>query len=107
MLVSVSIRSETPGTLRLLDATPQVIRARLLPEEVGDFDREFRQAMADATENLDLTEVLALLLRWQRVAQSSGDAQAHRRMLDHSNRLTGGGSIPTEPWSQTKARLGT
>jgi hypothetical protein len=29
---------------------PAAIRAALLPEEIGDFDREYRQVMAEATE---------------------------------------------------------
>ena len=86
--------------------TPGKIRAALLPEEAGDFDVEYRRAMAEATESLDLTGVLALLERWRRVALSSRDHTAHRRMLDHAQRLSAGGDVPTEPWSETKARLG-
>jgi hypothetical protein len=55
---------------------PRFIRGLLLPEEAGDFDREFRAAMAQATETLDLTGVLQLLERWRRAAESSRDAQA-------------------------------
>jgi hypothetical protein len=107
MVSGVPTPSAAPGPRPLLDASPQVIRAGLLPEEAGDFDREFRQAMADATETLDLTDVLALLQRWERVARSSSrDERGHRRMLQHADRLTAGGDIATEPWTQTKARLG-
>jgi hypothetical protein len=95
-----------PGQEPPTNATPRTIRASLLPEEAGDFDREFRQAMAEATETLDLNGVLALLERWQRVARSARDPQAHRRMLDHADRLASGAEIPTEPWHETKARLG-
>ena len=84
---------------------PRTIRASLLPEEVGDFDREYRHAMADATETLDLTGVRDLLTRWQRVAWSSRDAEAHRRMLAHAAALRAGDDVPTEPWDQLKARL--
>jgi hypothetical protein len=86
--------------------TPKAIRAALLLEDVGDFDREFRDAMAEATETLDLTVVLDLLRRWRVVAWSSQDPQAHRRMLENADRLNAGEDIPTEPWSVTKARLG-
>jgi len=61
--------------------------------------------MADATETLDLTGVLALLQRWQRVARSSQDAAAHRRMLERAERLNAGQDVATESWQHTKARL--
>lgn len=78
----------------------------MLPEEAGDFDREYRQVMREAMETLDLTPVLEMLERWSRVARLSRDPEAHRRMLDHAERLQRGEDIPTEPWSVTKARLG-
>src|ERR1700735_5577227 len=84
---------------------PRSIRGVLLPEEAGDFDREYRAAMAQATESLELTGVLQLLERWRRVAESSRDTQAHRRML-HNADLLGRASIAdkvtTEPWSVTR-----
>jgi hypothetical protein len=46
------------------DKTPRAIRAALLPEEIGDFDREFRAVMAEATETLDLTIVTSFVERW-------------------------------------------
>jgi hypothetical protein len=86
--------------------SPAAIRAVLLPEEAGDFDREYRQVMREATESLDLTPVLEMLERWRRVAILSQDAERHRRMLDHAERLQRGKDLSTEPWSVTKARLG-
>jgi hypothetical protein len=88
---------------------PRSIRGLLLPEEAGDFGREFRAAMAQATETLDLTGVLQLLERWRRVAESSRDARAHRRMLERADQL--GRADPAEPvsteaWSVTRSRLG-
>jgi len=65
--------------------------------------------MAQATETLDLTGVLQLLERWQRVAESSRDVRAHRRMLERADRLGRGdsaGEVSTEAWSVTRARLG-
>ena len=49
-------------------ASPRAIRAELLPEETGDFDREYRQVMREAMETLDLTPVLEMLERWRLVA---------------------------------------
>lgn len=62
--------------------------------------------MSEATESLDLTGVMAVLRRWQRVAWSSRDEGAHRRMLERVDHMVGGTPVPTEPWAQTKARLG-
>jgi hypothetical protein len=88
---------------------PRSIRDVLLPEEAGDFDREFRAAMALATESLDLTGVLQLLERWRRVAESSRDARGHRRMLHNADLLghpSTADEVTTEPWSVTRSRLG-
>jgi hypothetical protein len=88
---------------------PRSIRDVLLPEEAGDFDREYRAAMAQATESLELTGVLQLLERWRRVAESSRDAQAHRRMLRNADlfgRADSVSEVTTEPWSVTRSRLG-
>jgi Family of unknown function (DUF6247) len=88
---------------------PRSIRRVLLPEEAGDFDREFRAAMAQATETLDLTGVLQVLERWRRIAESSRDERAHRRMLANADRLSrddGADEVETEPWSVTRHRLG-
>lgn len=94
------------GEPREEDLALRSIRDALLPEEVGDFDREFRQVMLDATETLDLTELLAFTRRWRRIARSSLDARAHRRMLEQADALHSGAEMATEPWSTTKARLG-
>lgn len=75
-------------------------------EEVGRFDQEYRRAMADAVETLDLTEVLATLRRWRQIAGLSRDVQAHRTMLEHVDRLNAGDHVPTTPGSEAKHHLG-
>jgi hypothetical protein len=88
---------------------PRSIRGALLPEEAGDFDREYRAGMAQATETLDLTGVLQLLERWRRIAESSRDVRAHRRMLDRADQLSRentAGEVSTEAWCVTRTRLG-
>jgi hypothetical protein len=88
-------------------SSPREIRAALVAEEAGHFDREYRQAMADAAESLDLSGVLAMLERWRRVAWSTrDDPEAHRRMLDNAGRLSAGESLATVPWHQVKTQLG-
>jgi Family of unknown function (DUF6247) len=95
-----------PLSLLTASAAPAAIRAGLLAEEIGDFDREYRQVMADATETLDLRPVLEMLERWRRVVVSSHDPQAHRRMLAAADRLRRGKELPTESWEQTRQRFG-
>ncbi len=87
-------------------STPREIRAALIGEEIAHFDREYRQAMTDAAESLDLSGVVSMLKRWQRVAWSTqDDPEAHRQMLACADELNAGGDVTTEPWQQTKARL--
>ena len=91
----------------VLVSTPREIRAAPVGEEVGHFDREYRQAMADAAESLDLSGVLAVLERWRRVAWSTrDDPDAHHMMLQNAARLTAGEDVATVQWEQARARLG-
>jgi len=45
---------------------------------------------AYSLQNVASARVLQLLERWRRVAESSRDARAHRRMLEHADRLSQG-----------------
>jgi len=83
---------------------PRAIRAGLLPEEAGDFDREFRAAMSAATETLDLTGVLDLLERWRRVARSSRDERAHRRQAAAPCTPCGHGTTTARPLTLPSCR---
>jgi hypothetical protein len=60
----------TPGPPRsgpsFSDATPAEVRAALIPEEAAEFDQQWREVMAGATETLDLSEALATLESWRR-----------------------------------------
>src|ERR1700761_5504424 len=88
-------------------STPREVRAALRGQEVADFDREYRRTMADAAESLDLSGVVSMLQRWQRVAWSTqDDPDAHRHMLVSADKLRAGDHVATESWQQTKARLG-
>ena len=88
------------------EKTPKAVRAGLLPEDVPEFDREFRLAMAEATETFDLATVTACLERWWRVAWSSADPAGHRRMGERADQLLRGEGLPTTSWEQMKAQLG-
>ena len=99
--------SSSGGEQPVAASTPREIRAALRGQEVADFDREYRRTMADAAESLDLSGVVSMLRRWQRVAWSTqDDLDAHRHMLASVVKLGAGGGVVTESWQQTKARLG-
>jgi hypothetical protein len=87
-------------------SSPREIRAALFGEEVGHFDREYRQVMADAAESLDLSRMLEMLERRRRVAWSSSDPDAHHTMLENAARLNAGKASPRCRASRVKARLG-
>lgn len=70
---------------------PRDIRVALLPEEAGQFDSEWRAAMARAAERLDLTEVYEVLERWRSIAEmTAADPEAQRRMLRRADQILAG-----------------
>jgi hypothetical protein len=86
-----------------------VVRGALIPEEAAEFDRQWREVMARATESLDLAEVFQTLDSWRRVARltAAQGAEAHRAMYRRAaERLTGDDIRSDEPLATTKARLG-
>lgn len=93
-------------TLERIGRSPKEIRAALLPEDVGAFDRGFRRVMDDAKEHLDFTRVNEFLEGWWWVAVSSQDPEAHRYMLDVADRAQRGEAVSATPWSELKSELG-
>lgn len=98
------------GRAPFADGSPAQVRAALIPEDVAPFDRQWLEGMAKATEHLDLTEVLATLDLWRRVAwlTTANGPDGYRRMLaqaDHTLR-TGERPAGSVPWHQLKAELG-
>lgn len=109
--MSAAVAGPPPDPQRppFADASPAQVRAALIPEEATEFDQQWRQVMTIATDTLDLTEVLATLESWRRIAwmTTANGPDAHRRMYRRAAaRLTGQDISPDEPLSQTKARLG-
>jgi hypothetical protein len=101
------VPAASDGDRPLSAIAPRNIRAALIGSEVADFDSEYRRVMAEAAESLDLSPVLSMLIRWQRVALSARDnLDAHRHMLAAAARLNAGDAVATESWQQTRARLG-
>ncbi len=101
-------RHSHPGR-SFVDASPAEVRAALIPEEAAEFDQQWREVMARATETLDLSEVLETLDSWRRVARLTASAgpDPHRAMYRRAAARLAGDDIPTdEPFARTKARLG-
>jgi hypothetical protein len=91
------------------DASPAEVRSALIPEEAEEFDLQWRAVMAEATETLDLSEVLETLEFWRRVARltTAAGAEAHREMYRRAAAKLTGEDIPAdEPLPRVKARLG-
>lgn len=78
------------------ETTPVAIRDALIDEERVEFERAYREALAEAAETLDLTSVLDVLRNYHRIAwltQRQGP-QAHRRMLDKAAEILRTGQNP-------------
>jgi acyl-CoA reductase-like NAD-dependent aldehyde dehydrogenase len=92
------------------DASPAQVRAALTPEDMAEFDRQWREVMARATRELDLTEVLDTLEAWRRTAwvtTAAGHDRYRAIMRDAEHRLQTGERPPgAVSWSQLKVDLG-
>jgi hypothetical protein len=81
----------------------------LLPEERGDFERAYQNALRIAGETLSLDRVFAVLENWRRIArQTLADPAAHRRMLQQAARTIRTWEPPegAVSWTALKAELG-
>jgi hypothetical protein len=89
-------------------ASPREIRLALLPEDVGQFDSEWRSAMKRSAESLDLSEVYRVLERWRGIAiLTQADPEAHRRMLARAKRVLEGqdrGTVTADQMREMIAR---
>lgn len=75
-------------------SAPAAIRAALLAEERDEFDRDYRAALAAATDSLDLTGVLEMLEHWRCRAIVSADPTAYRNGLRRAAQLLSGEDVP-------------
>src|SRR5689334_5403020 len=80
------IEPSPPRSFR--DASPREVRAALVPEEQADFDQQWRTAMIEATESLDLADVSRILDSWRRRAAITTHLGHHsyRQMLARAER---------------------
>jgi cell wall assembly regulator SMI1 len=99
-----------PVRMAFADASPKRIREALTAEDRAEFDRQWRDLMARATERLDLTEVQEALESWRQVAwvtSAHGPAIYERALASAQERLqTGQRASGALPWAQLKAELG-
>lgn len=99
-----------PRARNFKDASPQEVRAALVPEEQPDFDQQWRAALTEAADSLDLTRVHAVLDSWRRRATITTHLghDGYRNMLAKAERIlrTGEPEPGSVPWSELKAELG-
>jgi hypothetical protein len=75
-------------------AGPGAIRAALIAEEREEFDQDYRRALTQAGETLELADVLDTLEHWRRRAIMSADPTAYQRMLRRAAQLLSGDEVP-------------
>jgi hypothetical protein len=83
-MTAAAVPSEpTSGRPPFADASPTQVRAALVPEDVVEFDRQWCEAMATATESLDLSGVHRALESWRRIAwlTSAHGHDGYRQLL--------------------------
>ncbi len=98
-----------PGCPPFVDASPARVRAALTPEDVVEFDRQWRAVMATATDTLDLTAVHRTLESWRRIAwlTTANGPDGYRRMLARAECTLRTGELPPDsvPLDQVKALI--
>lgn len=65
------------------DRSPRNVRACLPPADRDYFDRDYRQAMAKATEELDLAPVNDLVAHWWHIARMKATGE-YQEVLDRA-----------------------
>lgn len=98
-----------PEPQRLMTASPAVVRAALLPEDVARFDEQWRAVMGVATDSYDLGAVHYLLDYWRQIARLTvGLGQdGYRQMLVQAERTERTGEMPADsvPIEEVRIRL--
>ncbi|WP_182909571.1 DUF6247 family protein [Microbispora sp. H13382] len=84
-LLSVRTPEQVVESLQA-DRTPRNIRACLPPADREYFDRDYRRAMAKATEELDLAPVNALLAHWWHMARMKATGE-YEAVLERGARI--------------------
>jgi hypothetical protein len=94
---------DPPRPRNFKDASPREVRTALVPEELPVFDQQWRSALTEAIDSLDLTDVLETLDSWRRRATITNHLghNGYREMLARADRIlrTGEpepGSVPAD-----------
>jgi hypothetical protein len=106
--VTATYADSEPGRHPLAPGTsPGHIRGALLPEDRGEFDAAYTEALDAARETLDLTALFETLERWRRIAALQADRDNFRRVARRVAELRTGEPVPDdEPLSVTRAKAG-
>ncbi|GAA4563134.1 DUF6247 family protein [Planotetraspora kaengkrachanensis] len=92
------------------DRSPRAIRAALPAEDLDAFDREYREALRRAGDELDLTPLHDCVESWWRQAVLKADPVAYANMVEQAEdlqrRAEGGEPVGGVPWDDAfEARL--
>jgi hypothetical protein len=89
-------------------ASPCAIRTALLTDgDRAEFDADYEQALTDARQSLDLTELFETLEQWRRIAVLHSDPENFRRVARRTAELLTGQTVPDdEPLIVTRAKAG-
>ena len=102
---AVEVSAATP--LLRPGASPATIRSHLLPEDRPTFVEEYRAALDEARQTLELTRVEYVVEQWRRVALLQADpARFHRTVRRAAEIVTGRPSPEDEPFEVTRAKAG-
>ena len=88
-------------------AAPAAIRDALLPEDRAEFDTAYQRALANARDELDLTDLFRCLEHWRRLALLQREPDRFGSIVRRAaERLTGEPVPDDEPLSRTRRRAG-
>jgi hypothetical protein len=90
-------------------ASPEAIRAALLPEEVGEFDAAYDAALTAARQTWRLDQLRHVLRVWRRIAlMTEQDPEAYRQVLATAAEVQRSGRPRpgSVPWTELQSELG-
>ncbi|MCU1653487.1 MAG: hypothetical protein JWQ60_4636 [Pseudonocardia sp.] len=105
MTAAAHVPEPGSGRAPFADASPARVRAALIPEDVAEFDRQWRAVMAAATESLDLAEVHRTLESW--LISARGHDGYRGLLADAERRTRTGERAPgAVSWEELRTQLG-
>ncbi|MDT7675685.1 MAG: hypothetical protein QOD82_3587 [Pseudonocardiales bacterium] len=105
MTAAAHVPEPGSGRAPFADASPARVRAALIPEDVAEFDRQWRAAMAAATESLDLAAVHRTVESG--LISARGHVGYRRLLADAERRTRTGERAPgAVSWEELRTQLG-